>query len=48
MLINMKEYTSVSSTKNVFLFNTQLRKLRVIFRSRILRMVYTLVKGTGR
>ena len=38
----------IRSTKNVFLIKTQLCKLRVIVRSRLLRGMYTLVKDTGR
>ena len=44
-----KLYLAVSSTKTFFfLIKTQLCKLRVILRSRMLRGVYTLLKDTGR
>ena len=46
----MKKHSSFSGEidQKVFSIKTQLCKLRVILRSRVLRGVYTLVKDTGR
>ena len=47
----MKKYTlavCVRSAKEEFFIKTQLCELRVILRSRVLRVVYTLVKDTAR